>query len=211
LYVFCQPHTYLYYEFVCRRNLFELVLSSFGDNTQTRIYLCEKLRLRMVTSYELIYFRLSTIRIRPNELVHHVTVKIHSSPPAAPAAATTAHNAGAATVATGGYITRHSQRIAEDNEVGRRGRYVFLNLYVFFYTICRILICIIFSNHIRMRNTNLYVGATYTNSYYLCLATVYELVYISAKYYDFVWFPLTNSYISACRLYEFHPTTSYIL
>ncbi len=33
----------------------------------------------MVTSYELVYFSLSTIRIPPNELVHHVTVQIHSS------------------------------------------------------------------------------------------------------------------------------------
>jgi hypothetical protein len=32
----------------------------------------------MVTSYELIYFCLSTIQIPPNELVHHVTVQIHS-------------------------------------------------------------------------------------------------------------------------------------
>jgi hypothetical protein len=32
----------------------------------------------MVTSYELVYFRLSTILIPPNELVHHVTVQIHS-------------------------------------------------------------------------------------------------------------------------------------
>ncbi len=34
----------------------------------------------MVTSYELVYFCLSTIHIPPNELVHHVTVQIHSSP-----------------------------------------------------------------------------------------------------------------------------------
>jgi hypothetical protein len=33
----------------------------------------------MVTSYELVYFRLSTIRIPPNKLVHHLTVQIHSS------------------------------------------------------------------------------------------------------------------------------------
>jgi hypothetical protein len=33
----------------------------------------------MVTLYKLIYFRLSTIQISPNELVHHVTVRIHSS------------------------------------------------------------------------------------------------------------------------------------
>ncbi len=33
----------------------------------------------MVTSYKLVYFRLSTIQILPNELVHHVTVQIHSS------------------------------------------------------------------------------------------------------------------------------------
>jgi hypothetical protein len=33
----------------------------------------------MVTSYKLIYVRLLTIRIPPNELVHHVTVRIHSS------------------------------------------------------------------------------------------------------------------------------------
>jgi hypothetical protein len=152
----------------------------------------------MVTSYELVYLRLSTIRTLPNELVHHVTVQIHSSPSAAPAAATTAHNAGAATVATGGYITWRSQRIAEKNEVGRRSRYIFLNSYDFFYTVCRILICMIFSNHIHTRNTDSYVGATYTNLYYLCLATIYELVYISAKYYHIVWCPHTNSYISAC-------------
>jgi hypothetical protein len=152
----------------------------------------------MVTSYELVYCRLSTIRILPNELVHHVTVQIHSSPPAAPAAATTVHNARAATVATGEYITRRSQRIAEENEVGRRSRYVFLNSYNFFYTICRILICMIFSNHIRTRNMDSYVSATYKNAYYLYLATIYKLVYISVKYYDFVWFPHTNSYISAC-------------
>jgi hypothetical protein len=144
----------------------------------------------MITSYKLIYFRLSTIQILPNKLVHHVTIQIHSSP--------LAHNAGATTVATGGYITRRSQRIAEENEVGRRSRYVFLNLYDFFYTICRMLICMIFSNHIRTCNTDLYVGATYTNLYHLCLATMYKLIYISAKYYDFVWLPHTNSYISAC-------------
>jgi hypothetical protein len=33
----------------------------------------------MVTSYKLVYFRLLTIRILPNELVHHLTVQIHSS------------------------------------------------------------------------------------------------------------------------------------
>ncbi len=33
----------------------------------------------MVTSYELVYFRLSTIQILPIKLVHHVTVQIHSS------------------------------------------------------------------------------------------------------------------------------------
>ncbi len=33
----------------------------------------------MVISYELVYFRLSTIQIPPNKLVHHVTVPIHSS------------------------------------------------------------------------------------------------------------------------------------
>ena len=86
----------------------------------------------MVTSYKLVYFRLLTIQIPSNELVHHVTVQIHSSPPAAPAAATTAHNAEAATVATGGHITRRSQRIAEENEVGKRSRYVLLNSYDFF-------------------------------------------------------------------------------
>ncbi len=165
----------------------------------------------MLTSYKLIYFRLSTIRIPPNELVHHVTVRIHSSPPAAPAAATTARNAGAATVATGRYITRRSQRNAEENEVGRRSRYVFLNLYNFFFTICRMLICMIFSNHIRTHNTDSYVGATYTNLYHLCLATIYKLVYISAKSYDFVWLPHTNLYISACQLYKFHPTNLYIM
>ncbi len=140
-----------------------------------------------------------------------MTIQIHSSPPAAPDAATTAHNAGAATVATSGYITRRSQRIAEENEVGRRSRYVLLNSYDFFYTIFRMLICMILSNHIRTCNTNSYVGATYMNLYHLHLATIYELVYISAKYYDFVWLPHTNSYISACQLYEFLPTNSYIV
>ncbi len=165
----------------------------------------------MVTSYELVYFRLLTVHIPPNKLVHHVTVQIHSSPPAAPTAATTVHNAGAATVATGGYITWRSQRIAEENEVGRRSTYIFLNSYIFFYTICRMLICLIFSNHICTRYTDSYVGAAYTNSYHLCLATIYELVYISAKYYDFVWLPHTNLYISACRLYGFHPMNPYIM
>jgi hypothetical protein len=33
----------------------------------------------MVPSYELVYFRLSFIQILPNELVHPVTVRIHSS------------------------------------------------------------------------------------------------------------------------------------
>jgi hypothetical protein len=33
----------------------------------------------MVPSYKLEYFRLSTIQIPPNELVHPVTVRIHSS------------------------------------------------------------------------------------------------------------------------------------
>ncbi len=122
MYVFCQPHTYSYYGFVCRRNLYELVSSLFGDNIQTCIYLRKILQLCMVTSYELVYFHLLTIQIPPDELVHHVTVQINSSLPAAPAAATTAHNAGAATVATGGYITWRSQRIAEENEVGRRSR-----------------------------------------------------------------------------------------
>jgi hypothetical protein len=119
----------------------------------------------MVTSYKLIYFCLLNIQISPNELVHHVTVRIHSSPPAAPAAATTAHNAGAATVATGAYITRRFQMIAEENEVGRRSRYVFLNLYDFLLTICRMLMCMIFSNHIRTRNTDL-----------ICRRNLYELV-----------------------------------
>jgi hypothetical protein len=145
------------------------------------------------------------------KLVHHLTIQILSSPPAAPAAATTVHNAGATTVATSGYITWCSQRIAEENEVGRRSRYVLLNLYDIFYTICRMLICIFFSNHICTRNMDLYVGATYTNSYHLCLVTIYKLIYISAKYYDFVWLPHTNSYISACRLYKFYPTNSYIM
>ncbi len=42
------------------------------------MYLHEILRLRMVTSYELAYFRLLTIQILQNKLVHHVTVQIHS-------------------------------------------------------------------------------------------------------------------------------------
>jgi hypothetical protein len=116
---------YLYYRFVCQRNLYEHVSSSFGDNIRTCIYLREILQFCMVTSYELVYLCLSTIRILPNKIVHHVTVRTHNSPPAAPAAATTAHNARAATVATGGYISWCSQRIAEENEVGRRSRYVF--------------------------------------------------------------------------------------
>ncbi len=33
----------------------------------------------MVTSYKLVYFCLLTIQILPNELVHHLTVRIHSS------------------------------------------------------------------------------------------------------------------------------------
>ncbi len=162
------------------------------------VYLRKILRLCMVTSYELVYFCLSTIRIPPDEHVHHLTIQIHSSPPAAPAAATNAHNTGAATVATGGHITWRSQRIAEENEVSRRSRYVLLNWYDFFYTICRMLIRIIFSNHIRTRNTDSYVGSTYTNSYHLCLATIYELIYISAKYYNFIWLPHTNLSISSC-------------
>jgi hypothetical protein len=32
----------------------------------------------MVASYKLVYFHLSTIWIPPNELVHHLTVRIHS-------------------------------------------------------------------------------------------------------------------------------------
>jgi hypothetical protein len=194
LYVFCQPHTYSYYGFVCWHNLYELVSSLFGNNIRTRIYLRKILRLRMVTSYKLVYFRLSTIRILPNKLVHHVTVRIHSSPPAAPAAATTAHNAGAATVATGGYITRCSQRITEENEVDRRSRYVFLNLYDFFYTICRILICMVFLTTyvlviwIRMsvqliRTCIILFGNNIQTRIYLCeilrlcMGTSYELIY----------------------------------
>ncbi len=165
-YVFCQPHRYSYYGFICPRNLYKFISSLFGNNIRTCIYLHNILRFCMVTSYELVCFRLSTIRILPNKLIHHVTVQIHSSPPAAPAAATTAHNAGAATVDTGGYITQRSQRIAEENEVGRRSRYVFLNSYIFFYTICRMLMCMIFSNHIRTRNTDSYVSAT--NSATIC-------------------------------------------
>jgi hypothetical protein len=130
---------------------------------------------------------------------------------ATPAAATTAPNAGAATVATGGHITRRSQRIAEENEVDRRSRYVFLNSYDFFYTICRLLIRMFFANHIRTCITDSYVGATYMNSYHLCLVKIYKLVCISTKYYNFVWLPHTNSYISACRLYKFYPTNSYII
>jgi hypothetical protein len=131
-YDFFQPHTYSYHRFICRRNLYKLVSSLFGNNIQTRIYLHKILQLCMVTSYKLVHFRFSTIQIPPKKLVHHVTVRIHSSPPAAPAAATTAHNAGAATVATGGYITWRSQRIAEENEVSRRRRYIILNSYNFF-------------------------------------------------------------------------------
>ncbi len=69
----------------------------------------------------------------------------------------------------------------------------------------------IFSNHIRTRIMDSYVGTTYTNSYHLHLATIYKLVYITAKYYDFVWLRHTNSYISAFWLYEFNPTNSYII
>jgi hypothetical protein len=165
----------------------------------------------MITSYELVYIRFLAIQIQTYKLVHNLTIQIHSSPPAAPAAATTAHNAGATTVATGRHITWCSQRIAEENEVGRRSRYVLLNLYDFFYTIYRMLICMIFSNHIRTRNMDSYVGAIYTNLYHLHLVTIYELLYTSTKYYNFVWLPHTNLYISACRLYEFHPTNLYII
>jgi hypothetical protein len=165
----------------------------------------------MITSYEPVNIWFLAIQIQTYKLVYHLTIQIHSSPPAAPAAATTAHNAGAITVATSGHITWRSQRIAEENEVGRRSRYILLNLYDCFYTICRMLICIIFSNLIHTRNTDSYVGTTYTNSYHLCLVTIYELVYISTKYYDFIWLPHTNSYISSCRLYKFHPTNSYII
>jgi hypothetical protein len=157
----------------------------------------------VITSCELVHIRFLAIRIQTYKLIHHLTIQIHSSPPAAPAAATTAQNAGATTVATGRHITWCSQRIAEENEVGRRSRYVLLNLNDFFYTICRMLILMIFSNHIRTCSTDLYVGATYTTWYHLCLATIYELLYISAKYYDFIWLPHTNLYISACRLYKF--------
>jgi hypothetical protein len=97
---------------------------------------------------------------------------------ATPAAATTVPNAGAATVATGKHITWRSQRIAEENEVDRRSRYVFLNSYDFFYTTCRLLICMFFANHIHTRITDSYVGATYTNSYHLHLVTMYKLAYV---------------------------------
>jgi hypothetical protein len=97
---------------------------------------------------------------------------------ATPAAATTAPNAGVATVATGEHITRRSQRIAKENEVDRRSRYVFLNSYDFFYTICGLLIRMFFANHIRTRITDSYVGATYTNLYHLHLVTIYKLVYV---------------------------------
>jgi hypothetical protein len=79
LYDFFLPHTYLLYGFVCQRNLYKLVSSAFGNNIRTCIYFSEILQLRMVTSYELVYFRLSTIQIPPNEIVHYVTVRIHSS------------------------------------------------------------------------------------------------------------------------------------
>ncbi len=89
--------------------------------------------------------------------------------------------------------------------------FVLPNLYVFFYTICGMLSCMFFSNHIRTCIMDSYVGATFTNSYHLCLVTIYELVYISTKYYDFVWLPHTNSYISAFRLYKFNPMNLYII
>jgi hypothetical protein len=70
---------YSQYRFVCRRNLYKLISSLFADNIQTRIYLHKILRFCMVTSYKLVYFCLSTIRIPPDKLAHHVTVRIHSS------------------------------------------------------------------------------------------------------------------------------------
>ncbi len=36
----------------------------------------------------------------------------------------------------------------------------------------------VFANHLCTRITDSYVGATYTNSYHLCLGTIYELVYV---------------------------------
>ncbi len=94
-------------------------------------YVLVIIQICMITSYELTFIRFLAVQIQNYELVHHLTIRNHSSPPAAPAAATTVHNAGATTVATGRYITRRSQRIAEENEVGRRSRYVLLNLYNF--------------------------------------------------------------------------------
>jgi hypothetical protein len=133
----------------------------------------------MITSFELVCIRFLTVRIQSYKLLHHLTVRIHSSPPAGtPAAATTAPNAGAATVATGGHITWRFQKIAEENEVDRRSRYVFLILYDFFNTVFRLLIHMFFANHIRTCIMELYVGATYTNSYHLRLATIYKLVYV---------------------------------
>ncbi len=82
---------------------------------------------------------------------------------------------------------------------------------IFFYTICRILIRMFFSNHIRSCITDSYVYATYTNLYHLRLVTIYKLVYISAKYYNFIWLPHTNLYISAFQLHEFNPTNLYII
>jgi hypothetical protein len=126
---------------------------------------------------------------------------------ATPAAATTAPNAGTATVATGKHITRRSQRIAEENEVDRRSRYVFLNLYDFFYTICRLLVRMFFANHIRTCITDSYVGATYTNLYHLRLVTIYELVYLRkilrlcmVTSYELVYFRLSTIRIPPTKL-----------
>ena len=47
--------------------------------------------------------------------------------------------------------------------------------------------------------------------WFFVLLTIYILVYISTKYYEFVWLPHTNSYISAFWLYEFNPMNSYII
>jgi hypothetical protein len=61
--------------------------------------------------------------------------------------------------------------------IGEAGTF-FLNLYDFFYKICRLLICMFFANHILTYITDLYVGGTYTNLYHFYLATIYKLVYV---------------------------------
>ncbi len=76
--------------------------------------------------------------------------------------------------------------------IGCWSRYVFLNLYDFFYTICRSLIRTFFANNIRTRITDSYVGSTYyTNSYHLRLLTTYGLVYYG---HEILWICMFTTY-----------------